>query len=190
MSSTVTAPAGQIDYVAANQYLNAVADSCRGGQTRVLENQGKLPDLILIDGGKGQLSTATRVLEELQIIDAVTLMGVSKGPQRIAGEELFHVAGQSRVLKPSGTSPESHIVQKIRDEAHRFAITGHRGRRGKARTVSALEQIEGVGDKRRRNLLRYFGGLQEIRRASVEDIAKVPGISRDLAKRIYNQFRG
>ena len=81
-------------------------------------------------------------------------------------------------------------MQKIRDEAHRFAITGHRGRRGKARTVSALEQIEGVGDKRRRNLLRYFGGLQEIRRASAEDIAKVPGISTDLAKRIYNQFRG
>lgn len=171
------------DYAAMEQVLTR-------RYTRVLENEGKLPDLIIIDGGKGQLSTAEKVMEELQILGTVALMGVSKGPERRAGEEQFHISGSKRVIRPSGSSPESHLVQKIRDEAHRFAITGHRGRRGKARTVSALEQIEGVGDKRRRNLLRYFGGMQEIRRASAEDIARVPGISVDLAKRIYNQFRG
>ena len=155
---------------------------------RVLEHDGKLPDLVIIDGGKGQLGIAKAVFEELQLIGSVLLMGVSKGPERRAGEEQFHLLDRDRAIIPKGTSAASHLVQRIRDEAHRFAITGHRQRRAKARTDSPLEQIEGVGDKRRRNLLRYFGGLQEIKRAGIEDLAKVPGISRALAEKIYNQF--
>ena len=155
---------------------------------RVLEHDGKLPDLVIIDGGKGQLGIAKTVFEELQLIGSVLLMGVSKGPERRAGEEQFHLLDRDRAIIPKGTSAASHLVQRIRDEAHRFAITGHRQRRAKARTDSPLEQIEGVGDKRRRNLLRYFGGLQEIKRAGIEDLAKVPGISRALAEKIYNQF--
>ena len=155
---------------------------------KVLENDGRIPDLVIIDGGKGQLDVARKVFEELQILDSVVLMGVSKGPERKAGKELFHLVGVARPFQPAGTSPVSHLVQRIRDEAHRFALTGHRLRRGRARNRSALEQIAGIGDKRRRNLLRYFGGIREIKRAGVEDIAKVPGISVNLAQRIFNDF--
>ncbi|NKB75888.1 MAG: excinuclease ABC subunit UvrC [Gammaproteobacteria bacterium] len=155
---------------------------------RVLENDGKLPDLVIIDGGKGQLGVAKTVFEELQILGSVILLGVSKGPERRAGEEQFHLIDRARAIIPKGTSAPSHLVQRIRDEAHRFAITGHRQRRAKARTDSALEQIEGVGDKRRRSLLRYFGGLQEIKRAGIEDLSKAPGISPALAEKIYNRF--
>lgn len=169
------------DYAAMEQVLTR-------RYTRVLENDGKLPDLVVIDGGKGQLGIAKKVFEELQILDAVILLGVSKGSERRAGEEQFHLINSKQPLLPSGSSPESHLIQKIRDEAHRFAITGHRQRRAKARTTSSLEHIEGIGDKRRRNLLRYFGGIQEVRRASLEDISRVPGISPALAKRIYMQF--
>ena len=155
---------------------------------KVLENDGRIPDLVIIDGGKGQLGVARKVFEELQILDSVVLMGVSKGPERKAGEEQFHLVGAAAPFQPAGTSPVSHLVQRIRDEAHRFAVTGHRLRRGRARNQSALEQIPGIGDKRRRNLLRYFGGIREIKRAGVENIAKVPGISLNLAQRIFNDF--
>ena len=155
---------------------------------RVLEDDGKLPDLVLIDGGKGQLGMAERVFEELQLTESVFLVGVSKGPERRAGEEQIHVPGRGAPIFPGGTSPASHLIQRVRDEAHRFAITGHRNRRDKARTRSALEDIEGVGEKRRRDLLRFFGGISEIRRAGIEDLTRVPGISPKLAERIYNQF--
>ncbi len=155
---------------------------------KMLKNDGLAPDLVIIDGGKGQLGVARKVLEELQMLDAVTLMGVSKGPERKAGQEQFHLSGAAAPLQPAGTSPVSHLVQRIRDEAHRFAITGHRLRRGRARNRSALEQIAGVGDKRRRNLLRHFGGTREIKRSGVEELAKVPGISRNLAQRIFNEL--
>ena len=155
---------------------------------RVLENEGKLPDIVLIDGGKGQLGIAEKVFDELQLNDSVLLVGVSKGPERRAGEEQLHIPGNAVPLYPGGTSPASHLIQRIRDEAHRFAITGHRNRRDKARTQSSLEQIEGVGEKRRRELLRHFGGLGEIKRAGIEDLTRVPGISPTLAERIYNQF--
>ncbi len=169
------------DYAAMEQVLSR-------RYTRVLENDGKLPDLVIIDGGKGQLGIAEKVFDELQISDRVLLLGISKGAARKAGEERFHWRGQKAPLRPNGSSAESHLVQRIRDEAHRFAITGHRQRRGKARTASALEQIDGIGDKRRRSLLRYFGGIKQIKRASLEDISRVPGISPALAKRIYSRF--
>ena len=169
------------DYAAMEQVLTR-------RYTRVLENDGKLPDLVIVDGGKGQLGVAEKVLEELQISSSVTLLGISKGPERKAGEEQFHLSARPRPLYPKGTSPESHLVQRIRDEAHRFAITGHRQRRAKARTTSQLEQIDGIGEKRRRNLLRYFGGIREIQRASAEDISRVPGISSSLARRVYQQL--
>ncbi len=155
---------------------------------RMLEDDGKLPDLVLIDGGKGQLGIAEKVFGELQLMEQILLVGISKGPERRAGEEQLHVAGRRAPIYPGGASPTSHLIQRIRDEAHRFAITGHRNRRDKARTRSVLEDIEGVGEKRRRDLLRFFGGINEIRRAGIEELTRVPGISPRLAERIYNQF--
>lgn len=169
------------DYAAMKQVLTR-------RYTRILKEDAKLPDLVIIDGGKGQLGIAEQVFDELQIRDSVILLGISKGPARKAGEEYFHLRDRKKPLKPNGNSAESHLVQRIRDEAHRFAITGHRQRRGKARTASALEQIDGIGDKRRRSLLRYFGGVKEIKRASLEDISRVPGISPKLAKKIYDRL--
>ncbi len=156
--------------------------------TRVLQDDGKLPDLVVIDGGKGQLGVACRVFEELQISDSVALLGVSKGRERRAGEEQFHLPGVARAIYPGAGAPALRLIQRIRDEAHRFAISGHRQRRAKARGESPLQRIEGVGDKRRRSLLRYFGGMREITRAAAEDLARAPGISPALAKRIYHHF--
>lgn len=155
---------------------------------RVLEDDGKLPDLVMIDGGKGQLRVAGRVLEELQILGQVALLGVSKGRERRAGEERLHLCGRARAVTPPKTSAALRLIQRVRDEAHRFAIGGHRRRRAKARTASPLQNIDGIGEKRRRNLLRYFGGLREVTRAGVEDLAKAPGISAALARRIYRQL--
>jgi len=171
---------GGDDYAAMEQVLTR-------RYKRVLQDDGKLPDLVLIDGGKGQLGVAEKVFEELQLLDSVQL-GVSKGPERRAGEEQLHMVGSPRPVYPGSTSPTSHLIQRIRDEAHRFAITGHRARRDKARTTSSLEQIEGIGEKKRRELLRHFGGLSEIKRAGIEDLTRVSGISPKLAERIYNQF--
>lgn len=156
---------------------------------RMLEEDGKCPDLILIDGGKGQLRAAADALEELQLISQVTLVGVAKGRARRAGDETLHVHGaRMRALKPGPASPGLRLIQRARDEAHRFAITGHRKRRAKARTTSPLQDIEGIGDKRRRNLLRHFGGWREIARAGVDDLRQVPGISAALAQKIYRRL--
>lgn len=155
---------------------------------RVLQHDGKLPDMVLIDGGKGQLGVAMKVFDELQLNDLVLLVGVSKGRQRRAGEEQLHIPDGNAPIYPGGTSPASHLIQRIRDAAHRFAITGHRNRRDKARNRSSLQQIEGVGENRRRQLLQFFGGLAAVKRAGVKDLTRVPGISPTLAERIYNQF--
>lgn len=146
-------------------------------------NDAKMPDLILIDGGPTQLSAALKTLQELNIKD-INLMGVAKGVTRKPGLETLHIPDQP----PLHLTPDSlalHLIQQIRDEAHRFAITGHRQKRDKKRVTSSLETIPGIGAKRRRELLRYFGGIQAINRASLEEIAKVPGISQALAKRIF-----
>jgi len=154
---------------------------------RVQREDGRLPEVLLIDGGTGQVTQAQGVLQELGITDVV-IVGVAKGPARKPGQESLILAstGQTRHLPPD--SPALHLIQRIRDEAHRFAITGHRQRRGKARTTSALEEIEGIGAQKRRTLIQHFGGLQGVARAGIEDLCKVPGISRALARRIYDRF--
>lgn len=166
------------DYAAMNQALSR-------RYTRLKKGEGKLPDILFIDGGKGQMSEAVKVLQELQITE-VTLIGVAKGPERKAGEETLFLSGDDDPIILPPDSPALHLIQQIRDEAHRFAITGHRQRRAKARSQSPLEGIPGVGPKRRRDLLKQFGGWQEVARAGVDDLAKVSGISRDLAQKIYD----
>lgn len=145
-----------------------------------------MPDLIIIDGGVGQLSAATAVMEELQLLD-ITLIGVSKGPARKPGEEQIWLDPQHSVKWPSD-DPGLHLIQHIRDEAHRFAIIGHRARRGKKLTHSTLEDIPGIGIKRRQALLKYFGGLQGLKEATIDAISQVPGISHVLATSIYYYF--
>lgn len=152
--------------------------------TRLREGEGKMPDILLVDGGKGQMKMAREVLQELAIHD-LTLLGVAKGVTRKAGLETLYLNDPHNELVLPGHSPALHLIQHIRDEAHRFAITGHRQRRGKTRNTSTLEGIPGVGPKRRRELLKHFGGLQELTRASTAEIAKAPGISKKLAEQIY-----
>ncbi len=152
---------------------------------RLQEGEGKAPDILLIDGGKGQVQQAHDVLEELAIA-GILVVGVAKGPTRKPGLEQLVLSGVETptILPPD--SPALHLIQQVRDEAHRFAITGHRQRRDKARRTSSLENIPGLGPKRRQQLLRQFGGLQEVARAGVEDLTKIHGISRQLAQRIYD----
>ncbi len=152
--------------------------------SKVKKEEGKIPDILLIDGGKGQISQAEQVLQELQLTE-IQILGIAKGPSRKPGLEQLYVESKGHSFSLAPDSPALHLLQFVRDEAHRFAITGHRARRGKARKISSLESIPGVGAKRRRELLRQFGGLQELKRASIEDIAKVPSISKALAKKIY-----
>lgn len=154
---------------------------------RALE-QGVLPDVLLVDGGSGQVAQARQVLEELDI-RSVLLVGVAKGPARKAGDETL-LLPDGRQLQPGADSPALQLIQQVRDEAHRFAITGHRGRRQKARDTSKLEDIEGIGGKRRAALLKHFGGLTGLKGAGVEEIARVDGINVTLAERIYAQLHG
>lgn len=165
------------DYAAMHQALTR-------RYTKVKKGEGVLPDLLIIDGGKGQVAQAMDVLEQLQI-NEITVIGIAKGPTRKAGFEVLIKGdtGEESIL--ASDSPALHLLQHIRDESHRFAIAGHRAQRGKARRQSKLEEIPGVGPKRRRELLRHFGGLKEVERASIEEIAKVSTISRTLAQEIY-----
>ena len=152
--------------------------------TRIKKGEGRLPDLLLIDGGRGQVRQAAEVLEELQV-EGVTLLGITKGEGRRPELDSLRLSDRSEptILPPD--SPALHLLQQLRDEAHRFAITGHRQRRARKRRSSPLEGIEGLGPKRRQSLLKHFGGLQGVLRASREELAKVPGISHRLAERIH-----
>ena len=150
---------------------------------RLQRDAAVMPDVILIDGGKTQLAAAQSAIDELAI-HGILLVGVSKGPLRKPGYESIHIKDQSPMHLPA-TSTALHLIQQIRDEAHRFAITGHRARRGKARQQSILETIPGIGAKRRRELLRHFGGIQGIAYASLDELLKVPGIRLSLAERIF-----
>ncbi len=166
----------------------ALREALKRRYTRLKKGEGKFPDLLLIDGGKGQLRQAVEVLEELQI-EGLTVAGVAKGRDRRPGQERIFLPGRETPLILGSDSAPLHLVQRIRDEAHRFAIAGHRHRRGRSRRSSPLEGIPGLGPKRRRELLKAFGGIQGIRQAGVEDLAAVKGISRELARRIYDEFR-
>lgn len=153
--------------------------------SKIKDGEGKLPDVLLVDGGKGQLAMAREVLQELAVPDLI-LLGVAKGTTRKPGLEVLYLNDAEYEFTLPGNSPALHLIQQIRDESHRFAITGHRARRGKTRRTSTLEEVAGIGPKRRRELLNHFGGLQELSRASAEEIAKAPGISKKLAELIYD----
>ncbi|MFZ1908847.1 MAG: excinuclease ABC subunit UvrC [Burkholderiales bacterium] len=154
---------------------------------RVTAEAGKIPDLILIDGGKGQVGAAKAALVELGLND-VSVVGVAKGPHRKPGLEELVLEAEGRSMSLAPQHPGLHLIQSIRDEAHRFAIVGHRARRGKSRTASSLNEIPGVGAKRRQRLLAHFGGLREVHAAAVDDLCKVDGISRSLAEQIYRHL--
>ena len=168
------------DYAAMRQALMRRYQKLKSGE-------GKRPDLILIDGGAGQLGVACEVMSELGLTD-LTLMGVAKGVERKAGMEQLLLPHHEKPLQLAPDSPALHLIQQVRDEAHRFAISGHRAKRGMTRMESMLEQISGVGERRRRNLLARFGGLPGVRQASVDELAQVEGISLALAEKIYQQL--
>ena len=170
------------DYAALHQALSR-------RYTRLKQEDSRLPDILFIDGGKGQATQATAVLEELQIT-GVLVIGIAKGPERRPGLETLYLSPENRPVILPADSAALHLVQQIRDEAHRFAITGHRQRRAKTRKISALETIPGIGPKRRQALLKQFGGLKQLARAGVEDIIRVDNISAELAQRIYDAFHG
>ncbi len=167
------------DYAALREALGRRYSKVRDG--------GKMPDLILIDGGKGQLGCAVEVMDELQISD-IQLAAISKGKSRKPGNEQIWVPESDQPIAVDSTA--LLLLQQIRDEAHRFALLGHRNRRNKARRQSVLEGIPGIGSKRRSSLLKHFGGLQGITRADVEELEKVPGISPKLAESIYFELHG
>lgn len=156
--------------------------------SKVAAGEGKRPDLIFIDGGKGQLSVAMEVMQEVGLSDML-LIGIAKGEERKPGLEQLIFPGRDEALRLPKDHPGLHLLQQIRDEAHRFAITGHRGRRAKVRTSSSLEDIPGIGAKRRQKLLTRFGGLAGVRKASVDELAQVEGISQTLAQTIFEAFR-
>jgi excinuclease ABC subunit C len=168
------------DYAAMRQALSRRYE-------RVTAEAGRIPDLILIDGGKGQAGIASAVLHDLGL-HQVCVIGVAKGPERKPGEEELILESEARTLDLAPTHPGLHLIQQIRDEAHRFAIVGHRARRAKSRTTSMLNEIPGIGAKRRQALIEHFGGLRGVQAAAIDDIAKVEGISRPLAERIYRHL--
>jgi excinuclease ABC subunit C len=154
---------------------------------RVMRGEAPMPDLLLIDGGLGQLHAAMAALTRVGVTD-LAVVSVAKGSDRRAGQERLFFPGQDAALILADDSPALRLIQRVRDEAHRFAITGHRQSRDRSRRESWLEEIPGLGPKRRRELLKAFGGLQGIRQASVEDLARVHGISRQLAAEIYERM--
>jgi excinuclease ABC subunit C len=154
---------------------------------RIVAGEYPAPDLLVIDGGRGQVSVAAEVLAE-QGLHQTPLIGMAKGPERKPGLEDIVFPNREHVLNLPPDHPGLHLLQQIRDEAHRFAIQGHRARRAKTRNTSSLQEIDGIGAKRRQALLAHFGGLKGMQSASIEDLARVPGISHALAERIYAQL--
>ncbi|HEY1070171.1 MAG TPA: excinuclease ABC subunit UvrC [Thermomonas sp.] len=171
------------DYAAMHQALQRRFRPAAEGELDAV-----LPDVLLIDGGAGQVAQARAVLAEAGVT-GVALVGVAKGPERKPGAETL-LLPDGREVQPGAASPALQLVQQVRDEAHRFAITGHRGKRQKARSTSRLEDIAGIGPRRRAALLKHFGGLQGLKAAPVDEIAKVEGINRPLAQRLWDSLHG
>ncbi|MEW8521753.1 MAG: excinuclease ABC subunit UvrC [Candidatus Thiodiazotropha endolucinida] len=165
----------------------AMAQALERRYRRVKKGEVALPDILFIDGGKGQIGAVHERLQDLGI-SGLTLVGVAKGADRKVGQEQLFLLGRRAPFILPADSPALHLIQQIRDEAHRFAITAHRQRRSKSRNRSVLEQIPGIGPKRRQRLMKQFGGLQELSRAGIEDISRVEGISTALAEQIYHAF--
>ena len=175
-----------IEGVGANDDYAAMDQALRRRYKRLVNGEGRVPDILLIDGGKGQLGIAREALSELGVV-GVMIVGVAKGSTRKAGFETLILGDENRVV----AAPDQaalHLIQQIRDEAHRFAITGHKQRRDKKRRMSSLEGIPGVGPKRRRDLLKHFGGIVEVRKASVSDLMKVTNINKHVAEAIYDEL--
>ena len=156
---------------------------------RIKKGEGRLPDILFVDGGRGQVRQAHEVLQELQLND-LSLIGIAKGEGRKPGLETLYPSGGGAGIQLPADSPALHLIQQIRDEAHRFAITGHRQRRARAQQGSVLDAVPGIGPQRKKQLLRQFGGLQGIARAGIEDLSALSGINRELARRIYAIFHG
>jgi len=165
----------------------AIRDALTRRYKKVAAGEGKLPDLVFIDGGKGQLGIAVEVMREVGLPD-ILLVGIAKGEQRKPGLEQLFFPDREVPVSLNKDNPGLHLLQQIRDEAHRFAITGHRGRRAKARLHSSLEDISGIGARRRQKLLTRFGGLDGVKNASVGELAQVEGISSSLAEKIYQEL--
>ena len=175
-----------IEGVGANDDYAAMDQALRRRYKRLVNGEGRVPDILLIDGGKGQLGIAREALSELGVV-GVMIVGVAKGSTRKAGFETLILADENRVVAEPDQAA-LHLIQQIRDEAHRFAITGHKQRRDKKRKISSLEGIPGVGPKRRRDLLKHFGGIVEVRKASVADLMKVTNINKHVAEAIYDEL--
>jgi excinuclease ABC subunit C len=173
--------------VEAGDDYGAISQALMRRYARIKAGEAAVPDVLFVDGGRGQLSRAVEVLRELNM-DGIRIVGVAKGRARKPGRERLYLPGHGNPLKLAEDSQALHLIQRIRDEAHRFAITAHRARRQKRQTESPLEEIPGLGPKRRRDLLRQFGGLQAVARAGIDDLARVKGISRQLAESIYERF--
>ncbi|HEY6281403.1 MAG TPA: excinuclease ABC subunit UvrC [Burkholderiales bacterium] len=175
-----------IDDITPGDDVAAMREALTRRYRKISAGEGKVPDLILVDGGKGQVNVANEILAELGLND-IYLIGVAKGEERKPGLEQLVFPGDEKPLQLASDNIGLHLIQQIRDEAHRFAIQGHRARRAKARVTSSLEKIDGVGVKRRQKLLARFGGLRGVLAASVDDLAMVEGISRKLAEIIYRE---
>ena len=154
---------------------------------RIVLEDAKKPDLVLVDGGKGQYGVAKKIMEENGMHD-IFLVCVSKGADRKVGKEKLIMAKDQVLENINPANLGFHLIQHIRDESHRFAITGHRAKRAKARLTSTLEDIEGVGIKKRKNLLVYFGGLDGVKNAPIEELILVEGVNDTLAEKIYSYF--
>ena len=176
----VTGITGGDDYAAMEFALNK--------RYNKLVDEDKIPDVIFIDGGKGQLGRAEQYFENWPHTKMPLLVGVAKGTSRKPGLETLLIDGGRKTIPMDSDAPALHLIQHIRDESHRFAIAGHRNKRQKQRTQSLLEEIDGVGSKRRQTLLKYLGGMQGVKAANIEQLKKVPGISPDMAEKIFNHL--
>ncbi|MEC8901384.1 MAG: excinuclease ABC subunit UvrC, partial [Pseudomonadota bacterium] len=179
----------RIEGIAAGDDYAAMQQALTRRLKRVKNGEAVAPDILIVDGGKGQLNMARGVLNDLSVTNII-LLGVAKGTTRKAGLETLFLETSDNPLPLDPASPALHLIQHIRDESHRFAIAGHRAARDKARRTSTLQDIPGIGPKRRRELLRFFGGLQGVQKASRDELARVPGINAALAETIYTALNG